>query len=78
MIFGNVFGNRKPNDPNPERGVVVASVIRAQAHNRDNQKPLQVKEMISKMAEDKKMLNKLQEVNSFYPAKIHGAETNKS
>ena len=31
LIIGNAPGARKPNDPNPEWGVVTAAVTRAQA-----------------------------------------------
>ena len=61
LIIGNVPGARKPNDPNPEWGVVAAAVTRAQARERRNPKPLKVKEMTSKMAVDKEELVRLQE-----------------
>ena len=44
LIIGNVPGARKPNDPNPEWGIVAAIVTRAQARERGNPKPLRMKE----------------------------------
>ena len=44
LIIGNVPGARKPNDPNPEWGIVAAIVTRAQAWERGNPKPLRMKE----------------------------------
>ena len=52
VITENVPGVRKPNHPNPEWAVVAAAVTRAKARERDNPKPLKVKEMTSKMAVD--------------------------
>ena len=66
LIIGNVPGARKPNDPNPEWGVVAAAVTRAQAREYGNSKPLKVKEVTSKMAVDrlKEELVRLKEENS--------------
>ena len=64
LIIGNVPGARKPNDPNPEWGVVAAAVTTAQARERGNPKPLNVKEVTSKMAVDKEELVRLQEEDS--------------
>ena len=66
LIIGNVPGARKPNDPNPEWGVVAAAVTRAQAREHGNSKPLKVKEVTSKMAVDrlKEELVRLKEENS--------------
>ena len=64
LIIGNVPGARKPNDPNPEWGVVTAAVTRAQARNVENPKQLKVKEATSKMAVDKEELVRLQKEDS--------------
>ena len=64
LIILNVPGARKPNDPNPEWGVVAAEVTKAQARERENPKPLKVNEMTSKMSVDKEELVTLQEEDS--------------
>ena len=64
FIIGNVSGVRKPNNPNPESGVVAAAITKAQPQERGNPKPLKVKEMMSKMAMGKEELVRLQEEDS--------------
>ena len=64
LIIGNVPGARKPNDPNPEWGVMAAAVTRSQARERGNPKPLKVKVVTSKMAVEQEELVKLQEEDS--------------
>ena len=64
LIIGNVPGARKPNDLNPEWGVVAAAVTRAQARERGKSKPLKVKKVTSRMAVDKEELVRLQEEDS--------------
>ena len=60
LIIGNVSGDRKPNDPNQEWGVVSGAVTRTQARECKNPKPVKVREMTSKMAVDKELLVRLQ------------------
>ena len=68
LVIGNAPGARKPNDPNPEWGVVAAAVTRAQARECGNPKPLKVKEVTSKMVVDKELVKLT--ARRFYVAKI--------
>ena len=61
LVTGNVTGVIKPIDWSLEWGVVVSAVTRAQVPECGNSKPLNVKEITSKMALDKEELVKLQE-----------------
>ena len=64
LIIQNVPGVRKLNDLNPEWEVVAAAVARVQARERENSKPLKVKQVTSKMAIDEEELVGLQEEDS--------------
>ena len=64
LIIGNDPEARKPNDPNSEWGIVAAALTRAQAQERENLNPLQVKKMTSKMAVNEEELIRLQEEDS--------------
>ena len=70
---------RKPYDPNLTWGVVTAAVTKAQTRDRGDSKPLNVKEMTSRMVVDEEKLISLQEEDSslqkFKEAK--GTETRK-
>ena len=78
LSIGNIPGAREPNDANPNWGLVAAAVIRAQARERGNPKPLKVKAKATKVAVDKELV-RLQEKEStlqkFEDAK--GTETRK-
>ena len=78
LIFGNVLGARKPNDPNREWEVVAAAVTKTQARKCGNSEPLKVKEVTSKRAVDKEELVGLQEDSTLQKFKeTKGIETRK-
>ena len=64
-LFDLIFGNaRKPNDPKPALVLVAATVIRAQALDRRDLKPLEALEVTTKMTVDKEDVIRLQEKDS--------------
>ena len=63
-IIGNVSGDRRSNDPNPEWVVVTAVATRAQERSGKNPKPLKMKEVTDKMSINKKYVIDIPEVNT--------------
>ena len=53
LIIGNVRGARRPDDPNPEWGVVTVVATKAQARSGKDPKPLKMKEVTDKMSVNK-------------------------
>ena len=60
LIIANIRGARNPNDPDPNRGIVAATITRAQAQREGILKPLKMKEVTFTYSVTKGKLCRLQ------------------